>query len=204
MQVGARAFSLFFVSALLAAFVQPVHSEGGAGALELEILRGVAVSPAATMRDLCDIVLIQRGELEKYPQAASRCEAVAAQKIYEFSKGDIPLIMPVTAGAASKAAINAHGLEKSFMFALTGLEWYAVQSAEHLGLVKARTAHYKKLSGEELLAIFEIAFDQAEAKSKWQKPVNPYEPFGGNSYEEINKAYEKMTETGKEPTKNKK
>ncbi len=171
---------------------------------ELDILRGIAVSPEATMADLCNVILIQRGELDKYPDKTKRCEAVAERKIYAFAKNDIPLIMPVTAGAASKAAINAHGLEKSVFFALTGFEWYAVQSAEHLGLVKAKTAHYKKLSGEELLAIFEIAYDQAAARANWQKPVNPYEPFGGDSYDEIDKAYDKMTETGKEPTKTKK
>ncbi len=191
-----KVFRIAFVLCLLLA--------RSAFADELDILRGIAVATEANMADLCNIILIQRGELDKYPDATKRCGAVAEHKIYTFSKDDIPLIMPVTAGAASKAAINAHGLEKSLFFALTGFEWYAVQSAEHLGLVKAKTAHYKKLSGEELLAIFEIAYDQAEAKANWQKPVNPYEPFGGNSYAEINKVYDKMTETGKEPTKNKK
>lgn len=192
-----------FLNSLIA-LVLPLGAEGAGGAAELDILRGIAASPEATMRDLCDIVIIQRGELEKYPDAAKRCDAVAEQKIYGFSKGDIPLIMPVTAGAASKAAINAHRLEKSVMFLLTGLEWYAVQSAEHLGLVKAKTAHFKKLSGEELLALFEIAMQQAESSAAWQKPANPYEVFGASSYEELNQAYDKMTETGKEPTKTKK
>jgi len=185
-------------------FSLPLSAESASGAAELDILRGIAASPEATMRDLCDLVIIQRGELEKYPEASKRCGALAAQNIYGFSKGDIPLIMPVTAGAASKAAINAHGLEKSVMFMLTGLEWYAVQSAEHLGLVKPRTAHFKKLSGEELLAIFEIALNQAENRANWQKPQNPYEIFGANSYEELNKTYDAQTESGKAPEKNKK
>lgn len=171
---------------------------------ELTILRGIASAPEATMADLCDIITIQRGELEKYPDRSSRCAAVAERKFYRFAKEDIPMIMPVTAGAASKAAINTHGLEKSVLFMLTGLEWYAVQSAEHLGLVKSKTGHLKILSGQELLAIFEIAHNQAEAKANWQKPQNPYEVFGGNTYDEINKAYDKMTETGKEPAKTKK
>ncbi len=171
---------------------------------ELDILRGIAVSSEATMADLCNLIIIQRGELEKYPEAGKRCKAISEQKIYKFASDDIPLLMPVTAGAASKAAINAHGLEKSLLFALTGLEWYAVQSAEHLGLVKTKTAPTKKLTGEELLAIFEIALIQAESKANWQKPANPYEVFGASSYEELNKAYDSATDAGKVPEKNKK
>lgn len=170
---------------------------GNASADELDILRGIAVSPEATMADLCNIIIIQRGELEKYPDAGQRCKAISEKKIYKFANDDIPLIMPVTAGAASKAAINAHGLEKSLLFMLTGLEWYAVQSAEHLGLVKTKTSPTKKLKGEELLAIFEIANGQAETKATWQNPKNPYEVFGVKSYEELNKAYEKETEREK-------
>lgn len=172
--------------------------------LELDLLRGIAAAPQATMDDVCTIVIIQRGELNKYADAASRCRAISDQKIYKFSAKDIPLLMPATAGAVTKAAINAHGLEKTLLFALTGFEWYAVQAAESLGLVKAKTAHSKKLTGEELLAIFEIAHEQAEVKAAWQNPKNPYEVFGVSSYEELNKAYDKMTEAGKAPEKKKK
>lgn len=199
-----RKFPLLLVIFFGLAMPAVIHSADAKAMSELEILRGIAATPEANMADLCAVILIQRGELEKYPDAASGCAAVSEQKIYVFSKDDIPLIMPVTAGAASKAAINAHGLEKTLLFALTGFEWYAVQAAEHLGLVKAKTAPGKKLSGEELLAIFEIAFGQAEEKAAWQKPKNPYEVFGVNSYEELNKAYDKMTESEKIPEKKKK
>ncbi|MFO1470852.1 MAG: hypothetical protein U1F27_07450 [Turneriella sp.] len=171
---------------------------------ELDLLRGIAAAPEATMDDVCTIVVIQRGELDKHADAASRCKAINDQKIYRFSAEDIPLLMPATAGAATKAAIYAHGLEETLLFALTGLEWYAVQAAEHLGLVKAKTAHNKKLSGAELLAIFEIALEQAEAKAAWRNPKNPYEVFGVKSYEELNQAYDKMTESGEAPEKKKK
>ncbi|MFZ5628071.1 MAG: hypothetical protein ACOY5B_03010 [Spirochaetota bacterium] len=175
-----------------------------AGESELEALRMIAATPEAQMSDLCTLILIQRGELDKFPESKKRCEAVEALRIYRFNKDDLPLLTPVTAGAASKAAINAHGLEKSLMFSLTGLEWYAIQNAEHLGLLKPKTAAFKKLSGEELVAIFENALLQSESKANWNKPGNPYEVFGVQSYEELNKAYDSVTESGKAPEKNKK
>ena len=136
-----------------------IHTAEGnsAGERELEALRMITATPEAQMSDLCTLILIQRGELDKFPESRKRCEAIEALKIYRLNKDDLPLLTPDTAGAASKAAINAHGLEKSLMFSLTGLEWYAVQNAENLGLVKPKTASYKKLSGEELVAIFENA-----------------------------------------------
>jgi hypothetical protein len=190
---------LFFIGFLAFILCQPfVYGD------ELTILRGIASAPEATMADLCDIITIQRGELEKYPDRAKRCAAVSEQKVYPFAQDDIPLIMPVTAGAASKAAINAHRLEKSLLFSITGLEWYAVQSAEHLGLLRPKTAHQKKLSGAELLAVFENANNQAESQADWQKPKNPYEDFGATSYDELNQAYDKMTDSGKDPEKKQK
>lgn len=188
--------AFFFLASVSAVFAE--------NARELDLLRGIAAASQATMDDVCTIIIIQRGELNKYADGETRCKAISDQKIYKFSPEDIPLLMPATAGAAAKAAIHAHGLEKTLLFALTGLEWYAVQAAESLGLVKAKTAHHKKLSGAELLAIFEIALEQAEAKAAWQTPKNPYEVFGVNSYEELNQAYDKMTESGKAPEKKKK
>lgn len=160
---------------------------------ELEMLRGIAAAETANLTDLCDLILLQRGEIARYPDKKQRCNAVTELKIHNLSKVEIPLIEPVTAGAAAKAAIRAHGLERSLLFALTGFEWYAVQNAEELGLLPAKTPVGKALSGEELLAVFEKAQQLADEKREWNKPKNPYAPFGVNSYEELNKAYDDAT-----------
>lgn len=180
---------IFFALAMLGIF----HSAQANGVSELEILRGIAAAEEANLSDLCDLVLLQRGEIAKHPDKRQRCKVLTELKIYNFSKISIPLIEPVTAGAAAKAAIMAHGLERTVMFAITGFEWYAVQNAEHLGLLPSKTAASKPLSGAELLAVFEKAARLADEKHAWGNPANPYEPFGVNSYEELNKAYDQKS-----------
>lgn len=170
-----------------------VASLAAEGADELNLLRGIAAAGQANLSDLCDLVLLQRGDIAKYPQKKERCKVVTDLKIYNLAKIAIPLIEPVTAGAAAKAAIQAHALEKSLLFKLTGFEWYAVQNAEELGLLPAKTPVGKVLSGEELLAVFEKAMLLANERENWGKPENPYAEFGVNTYQELNEAYDKAS-----------
>jgi hypothetical protein len=180
-------------------FLNIIHAEAplasdtqpDGGERELSLLRSVAAAPIATLHDLCAVIVIQRGELSRYTDSREFCGAVESLKIYSFSVNDLPLLTPVTAGAASKAAINTHRLEKTIMFLVTGLEWYAVQNAEALGLLPAKTPFAKQLSGAELLAIMEIAYRQAEARDTWGVKKNPYEAFGATSYEELDNKYGK-------------
>ena len=170
---------------------------------ELDTLRGVAVSPKATYSDLCNIVMIQRGEFEKFETAVERCEHLTKEGIYNFEKiGDV-LNTPVTSGAAAKVAINAHGLERSVMFFITRMEWYAVQNAEALDILPVKTRMGRGLSGEELLGLMEKAAALSAEKTQWAKPQNPYDDFGVKSYEELDKAYQEQAdpETDKKPAK---
>lgn len=170
---------------------------------ELDTLRGIAVSPKAMYSDLCNIVMIQRGEFEKFETAVERCEYLTKEGIYNFEKiGDV-LNTPVTSGAAAKVAINTNDLEKSILFLVTRMEWYAVQNAEALDILPAKTRVGRGLSGEELLGLMEKAAALSAEKAQWAQPQNPYEDFGAKSYEELDKAYQDQAdpETDKKPAK---
>lgn len=198
MSVPSWTLSSFAVAVVLS--ISFVHfpliaaAEETSASAELDTLRGIAVSPKATYSDLCNIVMIQRGEFEKFETAVERCENLTKDGIYNFEKiGDV-LNTPVTSGAAAKVAINAHGLEKSIMFLVTRMEWYAVQNAEALDLLPAKTRAGRGLSGEELLGLMEKAAALSAEKAQWAQAQNPYEDFGAKSYEELDKAYQEQAD----------
>lgn len=146
--------------------------------------RAVQVRARATYADLCRLILLQGGQFSKYKTDQERCQRVSDLGILKIGSTDI-YKTPVTLGATTKAAINAHGLGGSLMFRLTGFSWYALQSAEALGLIAEGMNAGDLVSGAELMQIFDEAQNLADEKSNWMKTENPYREFGYETYEEM-------------------
>lgn len=186
-----RLFATLFSLSIAAAFAA---DNDVSPSEELDVLRGVAVNDNATYSDLCNVISIQTGDFAKYATAIERCESLTKQGVYNFGKIADVYSETVTAGAVAKAAINAHGLERSLLYFLTRFEWYAVQNAEALQLMPAKTNVGKSLSGEEMLAALEKAAALAGEKSRHGQTRNPYEQFGVKTYEELEKVYAEATD----------
>jgi len=71
------------------------------------------------------------------------------------------------------------------MLRLTGWSWYALQSAEALGLVPEGGSVSDEISGAELMQIMDEALNLSEEIKDWNKPENPYREFGHETYEEM-------------------
>ena len=154
---------------------------------ELSAIRAITVTKKATFSDLCKIVLIHKGELEKYPTDEERCARLAELGIYDTKSVDYIHLAPLKKGAVAKAVINLHGLEKTLLFQLLKWEWYAIQNAEALGLMEKGSNTWDELSGEELIIIMDLALAKAIEKDGWMKEKNPYKEFGFDSYQDMDK-----------------
>lgn len=152
---------------------------------ELSTIRAISVTKRATFADLCKLVLIQRGELEKYETDEARCARLSELGIYDTASVEYVHLAPLKKGAVAKAAINTHGIPKSLMFRLTRTEWYALQNAEAEGLMNPGSNSWDTISGEELIIIMDEALARGTEKSEWMQPINPYKEFGFDSYAQM-------------------
>lgn len=176
-------------AAWLLAFAQNLFSQSLTENLildeELSALRAITVTKKATFSDLCKMVLIHRNELEKYATDEERCARLAELKIYDTAAVGHIHLKPATKGAVAKAVLNLYNLEKTLLFRLTGIEWYAIQNAEILSLIDKGSNSWDNLSGEELVTIMDIAMQRAQEQSTWMQPKNPYKEFGFETYPEM-------------------
>ncbi|MBV6492092.1 MAG: hypothetical protein LDLANPLL_00083 [Turneriella sp.] len=152
---------------------------------ELSAIRAITVTKKATFSDLCKIVLIHANQLEKYATDEERCARVKELSVYDTASVDHIHLMPLTKGAALKAAINLHGLEKTLTFRLLGWEWYAMQNGEALGLIEKGSNSWDTISGEELINVMDAAMAKAAEKKGWMQEKNPYKEFGFDSYKDM-------------------
>ncbi len=152
---------------------------------ELAAARALQVKARATYADACRIILLQRGEFARYATDIDRCGRVSELGILQTAQIKDIYAENLTVGAAAKAAINAHGLEKSLLFRLTGWSWYALQNAEGLGLIAEGLSAGDGLTGAELLSLMDEALAQAEEVRGWNSEENPYREFGYETYEEM-------------------
>ena len=154
------------------------------GDTELAAMRAIQVRGRALYADLCRLVLLQRGEFNQYKTDAERCQR--ANELGFMNTKDVDIYKtPVSLGATTKTAIYAHNLERSLMFRLTGFSWYALQSAEALGLIEEGMNAGDYISGAELVQILDEAANLAEEKNNWNKTENPYRDFGYETYEDM-------------------
>jgi len=183
--LGALALTL----SLYAAPKAPAESAESDDTAELETLRSIGVANMATVADLCNVITLDRGDFAEFETADDRCAHLTELNVLNTSAIEDVYAVPVTYGTASKAAILTFELERSLMFRLTGLEWYAVQNAETLQIIPEYTKSSKTLSGEELLAMMGKAREMAEEKEYWEIERNVYEDFGHSTYQELEESY---------------
>lgn len=165
--------------------------------LELSTLRAITVTRKATFSDLCKIVLIQRGELEKYSTDKDRCARIAELGIYDTSSVDYVHLKPLSYGATAKALLNAHGIQKTLMFLLTRSEWYALQNAEAEGLIPPGANAWDTITGEDLVTFMDEALAHSAEKETWMQKKNPYNEFGFETYKEMEENARKGSEAAK-------
>jgi hypothetical protein len=152
---------------------------------EMAAVRALQVKARATYADACRIVLLQRGEFARYTTDGDRCARVHELGILKTSGIKDIYSENLTLGAAAKTAINAHGLQKSLMFRLTGWSWYALQNAEGLGLIADGLSASDGITGGELMNLMDEALAQADEVKNWNAEENPYKEFGYDTYEEM-------------------
>ena len=152
---------------------------------ELAAVRALQVKARATYADACKIILLQRGEFGKFTTDIDRCNRVSDLGILHTGHIKDIYLEKLSVGAAAKAAINAHGLEKSLLFRLTGWSWYALQNAEGLGLIAEGLSSGDGLTGSELMGLMDEALAQADETRSWNSEENPYREFGHETYEEM-------------------
>ncbi len=172
------------VKAEKAEAVADVASVVPAEDIEMAAVRAIQVRSKATYADLCRIILLQRAEFLRFKTDAERCDFVSSLGLLSLGDKD-PYATPVTLGVTLKSAIYAHSLEQSLMLRLTGWSWYALQSAEALGIVPEGSSVSDEISGAELMQIMDEALNLSEEVKDWNKPENPYREFGHETYEEM-------------------
>lgn len=151
---------------------------------EMAAIRAIQVRSRATYADLCRIILLQRGEFLRFKTDTERCQLVSSLGFVALRETD-PYTTPVSLGVVLKSAIYAHSLERSLMLRLTGWSWYALQSAEALGLVQEGSSASDEISGAELMQIMDEALNLAEETKNWNNTENPYREFGHETYDEM-------------------
>jgi len=158
--------------------VQPIDPE-------LAAVRSLQIKPRATYADLCRIILLQKGSFSKFQTDAERCKFTSEQDFADVPSNKDIYQTPVTLGAAASAALKAHNLEKSILFKITGMDWYALQNAEALGLVGDSTSAGDEMSGNELIVLMDEALEMANLAASWNEEENPYKDFGHENYENM-------------------
>lgn len=169
---------------------------------ELKRVRDILSSPHATYQDAFDLALIQRGEYEKFASAEARRERISELGIYPAAKKITDAeTAPISRGAVSKIVLKMHDLDKGIMFSLTGAEMYAMKDLQALSIMPIKFAFMHRLSGTELIGVFDAALAEAEKKATWGQEENPYKAFGFSSYAEMEKGTAKRMEEEKSTQK---
>lgn len=162
---------------------QPVVATSEPIDAEMAAMRALQIKSRASYADLCRIILLQTGEFSKFKTDAERCSHVQKKEYVDLSGVSDIYTDPVTISVAATAALEVHNLEKSLMYAITGMRWYALQNAEALGLVPEGASVGDQLSGNDLIVLMDEALEEANLVRSWNDDENPYKEFGYDTYD---------------------
>lgn len=139
----------------------------GDSAPELEIYRTILDSPLASYQHLADLVIMQRGEFDKYPSKKDRVKRVAEVETFDMTDIADPSNEVVRRGAVSKAIMNHYKINRGLIFMLTGAERYAIKDLQNEGLMKSQVSEFSRISGGQLIGIFNYVERKTAEINDW-------------------------------------
>jgi len=158
---------------------------------EFSLMDKIVKKKVASFQDLADVVIMQRGEFDKYKTSEARIKRLKDMKVYDMAELIEPDMTPLTRGTVSNIAIVNNSLEKGFMFWLTGADYYAMKDAQSLRLMNKKYSWNHYISGKEMVSILDKAIDMKKNIKDWGKKENPYADYGFDSYDKLSDATEK-------------
>ncbi|HRP70996.1 MAG TPA: hypothetical protein PLY93_15850 [Turneriella sp.] len=132
---------------------------------EMDAYRAILTRPTATRQDLYDLVAMQDGVFEKYPQAAERNRYLSQKGITIKEETNTE----VSRGEVAKVTLQHFNLEKGILFWLTGWEFYALRDIQQLDIMQQKFTVHQALSGKQLIGIWSTAVATAERRDNYSQ-----------------------------------
>jgi len=146
---------LFFLAAALTHAADKAH--------EMERCRQIAGKSSVTVQDMVDLLLMARGEFEKYHDEAKRFE-------HARSEGWVRHGSPVTAldrGTLAFALMINYNITRGWLFRLTRFNRYALRDVQEAGILSPRFSEDNLVSGAQLIGAISAAEDYKTEKEEW-------------------------------------
>lgn len=131
---------------------------------EMERYRQIAEKPAVTVQDLVDLVLMMRGEFEKFHDETKRFEKARGE-------GWIKNLPPATIldrGALAYAIILNYNITRGWLFRLTHWNRYALRDVQEAGVLSPRFSEGNSVSGAQLIGAINAAEEYKVEREEWR------------------------------------
>ncbi|MBV6494098.1 MAG: hypothetical protein LDLANPLL_02124 [Turneriella sp.] len=132
---------------------------------EMDAYRAILTRTTATRQDLYDLVAMQDGVFEKYPQTDERNRYLSQKGITIKKETNIE----VSRGEVAKVTLQYFNLEKGMLFWLTGWEFYALRDIQQLDIMQPKFTSHQTLSGKQLIGIWSTAASTAERRDNYSQ-----------------------------------
>ncbi|MFO1469503.1 MAG: hypothetical protein U1F27_00525 [Turneriella sp.] len=159
-------FRKFLLLALvcIAAPTFPV-TEHGDKLGEMERYRQIEESPSVTCQDLVDLLLMVRGEYDKYHSPEKRIEHARHEGwIKKLQPGD-----KLDRGHLAFALMKNFEINRGWLFLLTKMNRFALRDVQQAGIMSVRYGTGNLVSGAELVGAVHAAENYQSEKSAWSQ-----------------------------------
>ncbi len=134
---------------------------------EMGVFRSLLAQKKATRKDLYNIFLMQSGEFAQVPKPIQRLDWIKARDKSIRSEADLDA--EITRGEVARFLHKNGNYEKGMMYSLTGLERYAFRDMVAMGIMASSSSSGDKLSGAQLMGIFEFAEKMTGTRKSWPR-----------------------------------
>ncbi|MBN8219305.1 MAG: hypothetical protein J0L53_00195 [Spirochaetes bacterium] len=148
---------------ILLIFLATSSAHAADKAHEMERYRQIASKSSVTVQDMVDLLLMARGEFEKYHDEAKRFE-------HARSEGWVRHGSPVTAldrGTLAFALMMNYNITRGWLFRLTRFNRYALRDVQEAGILSPRFSEGNLVSGAQLIGAISAAEDYKTEKEEW-------------------------------------
>lgn len=130
---------------------------------EMERYREIAGKASATVQDLVDLVLMTRGEFEKYPDATKRFEHARGEG---WVRSELPATV-LDRGTLAFALMLNYNITRGWLFRLTRWNRYALRDVQEAGILSPRFGAGNTVSGAQLVGAITAAEEYKTEKEEW-------------------------------------
>ncbi len=134
---------------------------------EMGVFRSLLAQKKATRKDLYNIFLMQSGQFAQMPKPIQRLDWIKARDKSIRTEADLDV--EITRGEVARFLHKNGKYEKGMMYSLTGLERYAFRDMVALGIMASSSSSGDKLSGAQLMGVFELAEKVTVTKKTWPR-----------------------------------